>query len=74
MSGTEVLILLILTKLMEDQIPNLLPTRSLIRCLVWNVQGAEKREFKVTLKEILRINKTAVVTILETHQDAECAE
>lgn len=60
--------------LMDYQIPNFLPNESLLSCLVWIIQGAEKRECHIALKEILRINRPSIVFLLETHQDSECAQ
>lgn len=58
---------------MDNQNPNLQPNEAPMSYLVWNVQGTGKREFQVTLKEILRINKPSMVVLLETHQDRNCA-
>ena len=60
--------------LMDNQIPNFLPNGSPLSCLVQNAQGAGKREFQITLKEILRINRPSIVVLLETHQDGVCAQ
>ncbi|XP_021726222.1 uncharacterized protein LOC110693409 [Chenopodium quinoa] len=38
-----------------------------ISCMIWNVQGTGSREFMSALKEIVRVNKPNVITLVETH-------
>ncbi|KAL2899374.1 hypothetical protein RDABS01_024456 [Bienertia sinuspersici] len=38
-----------------------------LTCMVWNVQGSGSREFIAALKELVRIHKPMVVTLVKTH-------
>ena len=60
--------------LMEDRIPNLAPDSLPIFCMVWNVQRTGSHAFMAALKEIVRINKPNVITLVETHMGGSQAE
>ena len=60
--------------LMEDRIPNMAPDSLPISCMVWNVQGAGSRAFVAALKEIVRVNKPNVITLVETHMGGAQAD
>lgn len=59
---------------MVDRIPRLAPDSLAISCMVWNVQGAGNRNFIVTLKELVRINKPNVLVLVETHMGGAQAQ
>lgn len=59
---------------MVDRYPDLLTNSKPISCMVWNVQGADNKEFLATLKELLRINNPSVFALVETHVSSDHAE
>ncbi|KAJ8440990.1 hypothetical protein Cgig2_020019 [Carnegiea gigantea] len=53
--------------------PNIIRNISPLSYLVWNDQGAGKPEFKVTLKEFIRMNRPSIGALLETYLDGSHA-
>ena len=58
---------------MEEFYPSIIPNTSPLSCLVLNVQGASKPEFKVILKEFIRMNRPSIVAFSETRLDGNHA-
>ncbi|XP_021765937.1 uncharacterized protein LOC110730442 [Chenopodium quinoa] len=58
---------------MEDSLPNLAPDTLPITCMIWNVQGAGSANFIRSLKDLIRIHRPNVLTLVETHMGGEQA-
>ena len=51
---------------MEGRHPNTIHNTLPQKCLSWNVRGAGKPEFRVTLKDMIRINHPSIVALSVT--------
>ncbi|XP_021723765.1 uncharacterized protein LOC110691155 [Chenopodium quinoa] len=58
---------------MEDSIPNLNPDPLPVTCMIWNVQGAGSKNFISTLRELIKVNKSDVLALVETHMGGDQA-
>lgn len=59
--------------LMEDRNTNFSLNVYPLSCLVWNVQGTCHKEFRLAIKEILRLNKPNILAFVETHPGGDMA-